>query len=148
MPLPRGAAKEVFEALIRLGQQRVELKLTDKKIAEHLGRTTRYVQKGLKLLQELGILARETIGQHGHRLITFLFRFASSSKPKRTAPPVATAPTSPVAIPPKPLALVEPPDILVSDLPPDARRSFLDQIFNRVKLAPIPAEEPEIKPRE
>ena len=88
--MPRGPAKEVAEALLWLGHNRPTLAPTDREIAGFLGRSRRYVQKGLKLLEEAGRIAREMVRVVTGRGIEFVRQirilFTVAANPERLTP--------------------------------------------------------------
>jgi DNA-binding transcriptional MocR family regulator len=92
--LPR-AARTVYESIhhrVRLGKT---IDISDRELANECGIVRRTVQKGLRQLEDLGIIER--VRTKGRRLITWLIKFASATpKPKPAAgKPTTTSSSSP-----------------------------------------------------
>jgi hypothetical protein len=83
--LPAGrrvAATETWHALLdilRRGTTETDERVTDRVLAQHMGRSRRFVQKGLKALQDLGMIRRHR--QHGRRIIVVLERLRGRTRP-------------------------------------------------------------------
>jgi len=98
-----GAARTVYEAIHVAARKGREIPLTDREISRECGIGRRCVQKGLRQLEDLGIISR--LRQHGRRIITFLVNFASKAKTKPASksgqgpegPQSPTEPGAPVA---------------------------------------------------
>ena len=95
----RVAASEVWHAIVdilRRGQTETDERITDRVLAQHTGRSRRFVQKGLKALQDLGMITRRR--QHGRRCIIVIERLRGRTKarptPKADARPSATRSSS------------------------------------------------------
>jgi hypothetical protein len=71
------AARVVYEAIHVEARKGREIPLTDRELARQCGIGRRCVQKGLRQLEDLGIISR--IRQHGRRIITFLVNFAAKA---------------------------------------------------------------------
>jgi hypothetical protein len=71
------AARVVYEAIHVEARKGREIPLTDREFARQCGIGRRCVQKGLRQLEDLGIISR--IRQHGRRIITFLVNFAAKA---------------------------------------------------------------------
>jgi hypothetical protein len=74
------AARVVYEAIHAEARKGREIPLTDREFARQCGIGRRCVQKGLKQLEDLGIISR--IRQHGRRIINFLVNFATKTAKK------------------------------------------------------------------
>jgi len=104
LPYP---AEKVWNALMIIMQGHVECCRPDRYIAQLLGRKNRFVQKGLKILEDLFIIRR--IREHGRRRILILKRLARrkrpedmrGDRPKTRAPGPTRAPTRPEQVPHK-----------------------------------------------
>jgi hypothetical protein len=83
--LPAGrrvAATETWHALLdilRRGMTETDERVTDRVLAQHMGRSRRFVQKGLKALQDLGMIQRRR--RYGRRVIVVLERLRGRSRP-------------------------------------------------------------------
>jgi biotin operon repressor len=71
------AARVVYEAIHVEARKGREIPLTDREFARQCGIGRRCVQKGLKQLENLGIISR--VRQHGRRIINFLINFAAKA---------------------------------------------------------------------
>ena len=95
----RVAATEVWHAilnLLRRGQTATDERVTDRVLAQFVDRGRRFVQKGLKALEDLGMIERRR--QNGRRIIVVLERLRGRDKPqpraKAGAKPAAGKPAS------------------------------------------------------
>jgi hypothetical protein len=101
-----GAARTVFQAIHGLARKGREINTTDREFTRLCGIGRRCVQKGLKQLEDRGLISR--LRQHGGRIITFLVNFATKAKetfvpksgrkagkPQLPAVPAATKPPEP-----------------------------------------------------
>jgi hypothetical protein len=82
----RIAATEVWHAVVNKlprGKTETDERLTDRALAKLLGRSRRFVQKGLKALQDLGMIKR--CRQWGRRFIIVLERLRGRKKPQPKA---------------------------------------------------------------
>jgi hypothetical protein len=82
-PSLRVAASEAWHAILdilRRGKTETDERVTDRVLAQHMGRSRRFVQKGLKALQDLGMIRR--CRQHGRRIIVVLERLRGRTKPQ------------------------------------------------------------------
>jgi hypothetical protein len=77
------AARVVYEAIHVEARKGREIPLTDREFARQCGIGRRCVQKGLRQLEDLGIISR--IRQHGRRIINFLVNFAAKATKKVSA---------------------------------------------------------------
>jgi DNA-binding transcriptional MocR family regulator len=99
-PKLRVAASETWHAildLLRRGQTETDERITDRVLSQHMGRSRRFVQKGLKALQDLGMIRRRR--QFGRRVIIVLERLRGRPKPQpkpraADAKPAAAKPPS------------------------------------------------------
>jgi hypothetical protein len=73
-----GAGRTVFQAIHVLMRKGREISTTDREFTRLCGIGRRCVQKGLKQLEDLGLISR--VRQHGGRIITFMVNFASKAK--------------------------------------------------------------------
>ena len=107
----RASMSEVWDALIALNVHNLSLlpdQLTDRYLSQYLGRSQRFVQKGLKALQDSGIILRHT--KYGRRNIEIKGRIArrkesdakanaeptqAKSKPKAKSGPAPGPPAKP-----------------------------------------------------
>jgi hypothetical protein len=100
--LPEGdqhAATKVFQYLVRMDLDgQLDEMITDRVIADAIGYSTRFVQKGLHALQhklgELGQAIIDRMPSQGRRIITFIRGLAPrrDAQPKATPPPPQTPP--------------------------------------------------------
>jgi hypothetical protein len=93
--LPK-AGRRVYEALHGLARKSGEIRLADRELVRLIGTVgRRAVQKGLKQLEDLGVIDRFRTG--GRRLIKFLVRFAGKSPAPATATntPTTSSPRDP-----------------------------------------------------
>jgi hypothetical protein len=100
--LPEGdqhAATKVFQYLVRMDLDgKLDVLITDQVIAEAIGYSTRFVQKGLHALEhklgELGQAIIDRMPSQGRRIITFIRGLAPrrDAQPKATTPPPQTPP--------------------------------------------------------
>lgn len=89
----RVAASEAWHAILdilRRGMTETDERVTDRVLAQHMGRSRRFVQKGLKALQDLGMIRRRR--QNGRRCIIVLERLRGRDKPRPKAKADATPP--------------------------------------------------------
>ena len=97
----RVAASETWHSILdilRRGKTETDERVTDRVLAQHMGRSRRFVQKGLKVLQDLGMITRRR--QHGRRCIIVLERLRGRAKPPPRAKADAKAsPATPPSIP-------------------------------------------------
>ncbi len=94
-PGRRVAATEVWHAIVdilRRGQTETDERITDRVLAQHTGRSRRFVQKGLKALQDLGMITRRR--QHGRRCIIVIERLRGRTKTRPTPKADAKRPTA------------------------------------------------------
>lgn len=98
-PCRRVAASEVWHAILdrlRRGQTQTDERITDLVLAQLIGRSRRFVQKGLKALQNLGMIERRR--RHGRRIIIVVERLRGREKPqprdRAGAKPAAGKPAS------------------------------------------------------
>jgi hypothetical protein len=94
-PSLRVAASETWHAVVQLlrrGQAQTDERVTDRVLAHKMGRSLRFVQKGLRALQDLEMIRR--VRQFGRRIIIVLERLRGRDQPRaRTqadAKPTAT----------------------------------------------------------
>lgn len=90
-----GPAAEVFRALMRTSANRTETEAPDRVLQNLTGRSRRYVQMGLRSLEQLGWIER--IRRHGGRLIRVLKRLAGHAHGK--AQPMRRHPAPPMRTP-------------------------------------------------
>lgn len=79
----RVAASEAWNAVLRSlrrGQTETDERVTDRVLAHLLDRGQRFVQKGLKVLEDLGMIRR--VRRFGRRSIVVLERFRGREKPQ------------------------------------------------------------------
>lgn len=79
----RVAASEAWNAILRSlrrGQTETDERVTDRVLAHLLDRGRRFVQKGLKVLEDLGMIRR--VRRFGRRSIVVLERFRGREKPQ------------------------------------------------------------------
>ena len=70
---------KLYEWLHEQARFNPKIRVTDRWLAEKFGVTREWINECLRWLERLGVIIRDRIGQHGHRLITFKLAFA---KPK------------------------------------------------------------------
>jgi hypothetical protein len=83
----RVAASEVMNAILTFHRQhRLDERITDRVLAQFLGRSRRFVQKGLKILQDLELIER--IRGYGRRTIVvrMTLRGREEPQPKASSP--------------------------------------------------------------
>jgi biotin operon repressor len=145
--LPR-AARTVYEAIhhrVRLGKT---IDISDRELASECGIVRRTVQKGLRQLEDLGIIER--VRTKGRRLITWLIKFASATpKPGTGKPTTASSPppSSTTATRPNPAGSLPEQNRnlsgrqmakkILEDLRASGWRATLDD-DNRIHLVPLP----------
>jgi hypothetical protein len=89
-PSLRVAASETWHAVLKLlprGQTRTHRRITDRVLADKMGRSRRFVQKGLRVLQDLGMIER--VRRFGGRIIAVLERIRGRDKPNARPKPTA-----------------------------------------------------------
>jgi len=100
-PTRRVAASEVWHTVLdrlRRGQTQTDERVTDRVLAQLLDRSRRFVQKGLKALQDLGLIERRP--RHGRRIIIVLERLRGSDRPRtRTRADAKPAAGKPASVP-------------------------------------------------
>ena len=103
----RAAVSEVWDALLALGRGETFLpdNLTDRNLAQHMGRSERFVQKGLKGGELFGLYKRHR--KYGRRNIEIIGRLMGRKDETKAAGPKppfkpGAAKKGPAAIPPKP----------------------------------------------
>ena len=148
--LPR-AARTVYEALHYLARRGSTFDVTDRELANECGIGRRCVQKGLRQLEDLGIIER--FRTRGRRLITWLVKFASKTaangaqKAPQAAPSGATTSTRPSPATSSPetarkildqwkavgwtLKLTGPGEMVVAKIRPDADPADLSEDLKR-----------------
>jgi hypothetical protein len=130
-PSLRVAASEAWHALVdilRRGKTETDERVTDRVLAQHMDRSRRFVQKGLRALQDLGMISRRR--QHGRRVIVVLERLRGRSRPQAAA----KAGTGPAGSRPSPIPNV--------GFIPDATPEQLAAVRARIDAAQAPAPEP------
>lgn len=98
-PARRVAASETWHAILdilRRGTTETDERVTDRVLSQHTGRSRRFVQKGLKALEDLGMIRR--IRQYGRRRIAVIERLRGRDIPqpraRADARPPAARPSS------------------------------------------------------
>lgn len=104
----RSSMSEIWDALMDLNHHNISLlpdQLTDRYLAQYMGRSRRFVQKGLKGLQDAGLIKRHT--KYGRRNIEITGRLAGAktedkTQAKPTTRPKTTAKPQPAKTYPEP----------------------------------------------
>jgi hypothetical protein len=137
-----GAARTVFQAIHALARKGREIDTTDREFTRLCGIGPRCVQKGLKQLEDLGLISR--VRQHGGRIITFLVNFATKAAEK-VHPKSGRKSEKPAGQPPSvPAATKEPePEPPVSEEEAKEAAAALRAMMADVTASPGPEAPPE-----
>jgi DNA-binding transcriptional ArsR family regulator len=81
--LPRGIVRDTLYAVLRAARSISRVTAPDRVLARLGGMSERTLQRGLRMLEGLGLISRER--RHGGRVITILFRLAGKKPVHRSA---------------------------------------------------------------
>jgi DNA-binding Lrp family transcriptional regulator len=93
--MPTTAFWRIYGFLHTKARFNPEIRITDRELATKFGVTREYANECLRKLEELGIIVRNRIGEHGRRLIKWILPFARPKSATKSG--VASKPADPAS---------------------------------------------------